>query len=120
MPTVIPGNPTRVPIPSPTSPPTTTRPTFKPTLAPTWAPTMVPSPTPTSAPTLMQCWKMEFDPPPEVAAAEFSNTGAMVLLDLGMPSDQAGMDAGVPFSCDDILEFDDVHGGAGVTSLKIG
>ena len=57
----------------------------------------------------MQCWKMEFDPPPAVQKAEFTRTGATVLLDLDGPSDHAGMDAGDYFACSDVLEFDDVE-----------
>ena len=53
----------------------------------------------------MQCWKMEFPPPPRVERAVFASTGATVLVDLDAHSDQAGLQAGVYFACADLVDF---------------
>ncbi|KAH8076320.1 hypothetical protein JL721_316 [Aureococcus anophagefferens] len=86
--------------------PTTARPTFKPSSAPT--PRRRASGHAGVAPAITPCWKLDVPPPPAVAAATFTSSGAVVLVDLDARSDQGDVAAGVTFACEDVLDFPDV------------
>ena len=75
-----------------------------PTPVPTPLPTALPMPAPTPVPTRMPCEWLSVPASPRLALAEFSPSGAKVLLSFDAATNRAGF-GGQDFDCDALVEF---------------
>ena len=116
LPTVMPTptdeptkTPTREPTPSPTQFVTST-PTTTPTSTPTTPAPSTPGPSaaPSPVPTQLPCELVQNLPEaPDLESAQFSESGARLLVNYEAPTNRGGRDAGATFRCHEVLDFVD-------------